>query len=244
MKIFAFETFLTIFPFPSSIPTRPTQRKRRSPSADRWQPTQSPLARSSSSDSIAELADSLFPDPAPPPSDDYIDHLRSSSYALLHGRNSSLGNPISHMGPPSLNTSHMTTSRTPLQDLNRPSGGAQSLPYISKSVTLDATAPPKRTCELEEYARRYEAVWMGRRRTTPDVPPAIAEQKENRRGVWGVPDGRESVATVMTNSSSETLRYQDTVESSPQRLTPADEQQYQVKCMMNAISIKQRRKQN
>ena len=134
----------------------------------------------------------------------------------------------------------------------------KSLPYMSSSLLIDskqlnprmASASSKRTCELEEYARRYEATNGRRQRLNPEQQQQQQQQQHHHqqqrqhqhsfwqqkrpslqhdpqyfssRSVWNNGgsqsqpqtgpsssscSGRESVATVMTNSSSETVKYQ------------------------------------
>ncbi|XP_059080117.1 NHS-like protein 1 isoform X2 [Tigriopus californicus] len=146
----------------------------------------------------------------------YSDHLRSSSYVMMQQNHT-----------------------------NRKSGGIyhqpQSLPYMSASMLIEAPAKhsaspvrkhsdvfPKtpRTCELEEYARRYEASVMQKGQRRRPTPPSCSNehqlhfwqsQQQRRHSVWTrVPsddnysNGRDS---VMTNSSSETIKYQDNNEN-------------------------------
>lgn len=207
----------------------------------------------------------------------YSDHLRSSSYALLRpppGQQPVIP-PTPPSGPQSMLLPSVIASRFSTSGMAY-SGGQQSMPYVSASMLIEGNPQnrmlPKtpRTCELEEYARRYEAMQRGnasRRRISqahadPSAPPtnrfdrlarlprishyphfnflstfsvpaggvnfwqkrpSLQHEPHYMRsssGVWGsaapsvvtsTASGRDSVATVLTNSSSETVKYQDLV---------------------------------
>ena len=105
----------------------------------------------------------------------YSDHLRSSSYALL--RPPPQGQPQQQpatppSGPqsmllPSVIASRFSTSGMAMAYGGGGGSGQQSMPYVSSSMLIEGNPQnrmlPKtpRTCELEEYARRYEAMQRG-----------------------------------------------------------------------------------
>ena len=106
----------------------------------------------------------------------YSDHLRSSSYALLRPPQ---GQPqpqpqqpvVPHTppsGPQSMLLPSVIASRFSTSGMAYGGGsGQQSMPYVSSSMLIEGNPQnrmlPKtpRTCELEEYARRYEAMQRG-----------------------------------------------------------------------------------
>ena len=131
----------------------------------------------------------------------YSSDLRNSSYAILQGSRRS---SVYHQ--------------------------PQSLPYMSASYLVDKVldggnvVKTPRTSELEEYARKYEAKQRlsSRRRITPPAAQQTTSWQKQKRpslqeyrtpsSLWSSNyseiDGRES---VMTNSSSETVKYQEPV---------------------------------
>ena len=99
--------------------------------------------------------------------------------------------------------------------LNAGSSGASSLPYISRSLSIDAYTQQQlenaqnsqiakksnRNCELEEYAKRFEG--LSRRRGSA--------RHQNPAKIWNRALPEESrCESVISNSSNETLRYQET----------------------------------
>ena len=108
----------------------------------------------------------------------YSDHLRSSSYALLRPPQQGQPQPQAVVpatppsGPqsmllPSVIASRFSTSGMAAYGGGGGSGQLQSMPYVSSSMLIEGNPQnrmlPKtpRTCELEEYARRYEAMQRG-----------------------------------------------------------------------------------
>ena len=89
--------------------------------------------------------------------------------------------------------------------------GASSLPYISRSLSIDAYTQQQlenqsqsskkstKNCELEEYAKRFEG--LSRRRGSA--------RHANPAKVWQT-KLEERCESVISNSSNETLRYQET----------------------------------
>ena len=176
--------------FPSSVaPGRPARRQKRS--EDDWNAASSPYHhlplrpskslnysrnRSNSSDSITDLAESLVAttDDAvfeSSPTSPYSDHLRSSSYALLRPPGQPQQQPVPATppsGPQSMLLPSVIASRFSTSGMAYGGGGGlQSMPYVSSSMLIEGNPQnrmlPKtpRTCELEEYARRYEAMQRG-----------------------------------------------------------------------------------
>lgn len=165
-------------------------------------------------DSISELADSLMADLEQNNDDSnqsYSDNLRSSSYAVLH-----------QSALPVVPQPGTTTSSA------RKNSVYTSLPFVSSSLLIE---PPiknnktPRTCELEEYAKKYEAKQRNvtaRRRLHQSQdhstqPRNFWQQtkrpslQENRSNVWqngSEIGGRDSVTTVLSNSSNETVKCQ------------------------------------
>ena len=94
--------------------------------------------------------------------------------------------------------------------LNAGSTGASSLPYISRSLSIDAYTQQQlensivkktnRNCELEEYAKRFEG--LSRRRGSA--------RHANPAKVWSRLPEESRCESVISNSSNETLRYQET----------------------------------
>ena len=267
---------LSLLLLSSIAPGRPARRQKRS-TEDDWNAASSspyhhlPLRpskslnysrnRSNSSDSINDLAESLVATDDAVVESPYSDHLRSSSYALLRPpgqpQQQPMMSPTPPSGPQSMLLPSVIASRFSMSGMATPygggGGGQQSMPYVSSSMLIEGNPQnrmlPKtpRTCELEEYARRYEAMQRGnasRRRISqahandpsaappPSVPaagvnfwqkrPSLQHEPHYMRsssGVWGSAapsvvtsaSGRDSVATVLTNSSSETVKYQDLV---------------------------------
>ena len=100
----------------------------------------------------------------------YSDHLRSSSYALLRPPQLQPVVPATPpSGPQSMLLPSVIASRFSTSGMAVYGGGSgqQSMPYVSSSMLIEGNPQnrmlPKtpRTCELEEYARRYEAMQRG-----------------------------------------------------------------------------------
>ena len=108
----------------------------------------------------------------------YSDHLRSSSYALLRPPQGQPQQPVvvpatPPSGPQSMLLPSVIASRFSTSGMAAAYGGGggsgqlQSMPYVSSSMLIEGNPQnrmlPKtpRTCELEEYARRYEAMQRG-----------------------------------------------------------------------------------
>ena len=105
----------------------------------------------------------------------YSDHLRSSSYALLRPPQGQPQLPVvpatPPSGPQSMLLPSVIASRFSTSGMAAYGGGGgsgqQSMPYVSSSMLIEGNPQnrmlPKtpRTCELEEYARRYEAMQRG-----------------------------------------------------------------------------------
>ena len=106
----------------------------------------------------------------------YSDHLRSSSYALLRPPQGQPQQPpvvpaTPPSGPQSMLLPSVIASRFSTSGMAAYGGGGgsgqQSMPYVSSSMLIEGNPQnrmlPKtpRTCELEEYARRYEAMQRG-----------------------------------------------------------------------------------
>ena len=109
----------------------------------------------------------------------YSDHLRSSSYALLRPpqgqpqqpqHQQAVVPPTPPSGPQSMLLPSVIASRFSTSGMAAYGGGGsgqQSMPYVSSSMLIEGNPQnrmlPKtpRTCELEEYARRYEAMQRG-----------------------------------------------------------------------------------
>ena len=180
--------------------------------------------------------------------DNYTDNLRNSSYAILNGsvmeHQSMVVMPNTQQQQPE--NRYNSQYQAPYYKQSYPqrssaSSGAASLPYMSRSISVDSYSAERkanRTCELEEYARRYEALQRGsssRRRKThdqkrkqleerqqsemqngDDKPPLDKGRPTPSKNVWqsDPPNGRDSVSTVLSNSSSETVRYQESVNDS------------------------------
>ena len=165
--------------------------------------------RSQSSDSINE-------EPTP----QYSDHLRNSSYSLLQPQ--SLMTYQYHQ-PPASSTANM-------------SSGATSLPYISRSLSIDAYTQQQlekrsqKCSELEEYAKRYESFSKRRGNSTSNTSRMLWQRSCNPvpeedlsseyRSMYPAVDyGRESVTS---NSSNETLRYRDSLDEQPLVQPPSE----------------------
>ena len=80
----------------------------------------------------------------------YSDHLRNSSYSLL-------------TQPQSLMVTTATYQQQPPNHIMNSNSGASSLPYISRSLSIDAYTQQQlelkksqKCSELEEYAKRYK----------------------------------------------------------------------------------------
>ncbi len=165
--------------------------------------------------------------------------------------------PVSSYATPSTNGSTAGAEYAQL-NYSQHTEVAQSLPYISRSVTIggvgggvaeqNGAGPSEkktpRTCELEEYARAYEAIQRGtggsRRRGVAGAPasgstgPAsligtITTSRLQQKRLWqrhnSVPEDSALPGdiwsqmdggrdSVVSNSSNETLRYHDLVNNS------------------------------
>ena len=98
--------------------------------------------------------------------------------------------------------------------------GASSLPYISRSLSIDAYTQQQlenqqqlnskkstKNCELEEYAKRFEGL-SRRRGSARHANPAKVWQKG--QSFLGSESESSRCESVISNSSNETLRYQET----------------------------------
>lgn len=182
-----------------SIPHRPvghqqttTSRQQRSSSSQIW--------------SKAQSSDSLNNCEASAPPAHYSENLRNSSYFMSSGPQSMLMYP-----------SQQSYQQQPL--VPQPQGtssGASSLPYISRSLSIDAyqqqmminekpinTTGNNKNTELEEYAKRYEAIGK-RRGSSRHQQKSLWQRNQNSIEEFNSISRCES---VISNSSNETLRY-------------------------------------
>lgn len=166
--------------------------------------------------------------------DEYTSHLRNSSYAMLKtpGEN----NIFHSMGPKSMLQVNQEKFSGKSNHGIKHTSKFQSLPYIGSQVLSQVSGKSDDVNELEEYAKKYEAIQrQSSRRTSASTTPIIDQlrRESQQTSFWSQalhgsetdmsgresvittsssiptntsPNGRESVTSAKSDSSGETLR--------------------------------------
>ena len=97
--------------------------------------------------------------------------------------------------------------------------GASSLPYISRSLSIDAYTQQQlenqskkstKNCELEEYAKRFEGLSRRRGSARHANPAKVWQRQSSHQSFLNSETESSRCESVISNSSNETLRYQET----------------------------------
>ena len=167
--------FFSLFIY--SIPHRPSKARSGASSGQQYAAAAAAATTSSTTTvaspsgqiwSKAQSTDSLNNEQMSPLSSHYSENIRNSSYFMSSGPQSM----VLFNGPTSSGSSACPGGPGPNSGSTGTGSGAQSLPYISRSLSIDAYVSQQqlemgskksintsnRTSELEEYAKRYEAI--------------------------------------------------------------------------------------